>query len=608
MTVKGGYFGKILCVDMTDGKVSIQGYDDDFALRYVGGRGFGAKLVWDNILKRDEVDPLGPENLLVVAPGPLSGLYLPASGKCSFVALSPATGIYGDSSIGGTFGVELRQAGYDAVAIRGKAERLSYLWIDEDEVRVVPCPELQGKSCLETEGTIKEAIGDVGIKVVSIGAAGENLVHFACVTGDWGRNAGRTGIGAIMGSKHLKAIVVRGGRDLPVYDLDRLQRISEQGYAELRSHELFEFWQQQGLMSVVDYANTMGFLPTENFKDGAFSQAERINGFVMESRYKIGDTACFACPMSCGNVCLVKEGRYAGTVAEGPEYETAAMLGSNVGIGSFAAVLRGNVLCDELGLDTISTGNLIGVVIEGYERGLLTLNDLDGMAIHWGDEEHILALIEKIAHREGIGDVLAEGSKKLIETWPQLEPIVSHVKGLEQSAYDCRGAISMALGYATSDIGAHHTRAWTIAKELEMGQEWSLEEKAELVITHQTVRPLFDMLGVCRLPWIELGFNERYYAELYTAVTGIETSMEELLERSRQIYDLTRRINVRLGIRRKDDVPPPRAFDTPVQTGPLAGKVLSRDEYEEILDIYYEKRGWDKNGMPEGEDVGKGKR
>ena len=436
--------------------------------------------------------------------------------------------------------------------------------------------------------------------MISIGAAGENLVHFACVTGDWGRNAGRTGIGAIMGSKNLKAIVVRGGKDLPVHDLDRLRRLSDKGYAELRSHALFDFWQQQGLMSVIDYANSMGFLPTENFKDGAFSQAEKINGFVMESRYKIGDTACFACPMSCGNVCLVKEGRYAGTVAEGPEYETAAMLGSNVGISSFAAVLRGNYLCDELGLDTISTGNLIGVVIEGYERGMLTLSDLDGMALHWGDEEDILALIEKIAHREGIGEVIAGGSKKLIETWPELEPIVSHVKGLEQSAYDCRGAISMALGYATSDIGAHHTRAWTIAKELEMGKNWSLEEKAELVIYHQTIRPLFDMLGVCRLPWIELGFSERVYPELYSAVTGIETPMEELLERSRQIYDLTRRINVQFGISRKDDVPPPRAFDTPVQTGPLAGKVLSRDEYENILDIYYEKRGWDKNGMPGG--------
>jgi aldehyde:ferredoxin oxidoreductase len=302
--------------------------------------------------------------------------------------------------------------------------------------------------------------------------------------------------------------------------------------------------------------------------------------------------------MACGNICLVKEGKYAGTVTEGPEYETCAMLGSNVGIDNFAAVLKANSLCDELGMDTISTGNLIGVLIEGYESGLLSLDDIDGEPLTWGDDEKILRLVGKIAQREGVGAILAGGAVKVLNQWPQLAPVLSHVKGLEQSAYDCRGAISMALGYATSDIGAHHTRAWTVATELEDGKEWSLEEKANLVIYHQTLRPLFDMFGVCRLPWIELGLNERHYADFFTAVTGIKCTLDDLLAKSKDVYDLTRLINVKLGLTRKDDQAPARWFKDPVQTGPLAGRVLKKEEFEEILETYYRLRNWDSEGKP----------
>ncbi len=228
----------------------------------------------------------------------------------------------------------------------------------------------------------------------------------------------------------------------------------------------------------------------------------------------------------------------------------------------------------------------------------MSLEDLDNAPITWGDEARILELIEKIAHRRGIGDVLAGGSRAVLETWPHLRPIVSHVKGLEQSAYDARVAPSMALAYGTSDIGAHHTRAWTLAQELEEGAAWTLEKKAELVIYHQTIRPLFDMLGVCRLPWIELGFREDAYRDFFQAATGLPTTLEDLMERSRHVYDLTRMINVHLGISRKDDYPPPRTFEIPVASGPQAGKVLTREEYDKLLDIYYTKRGWDENGVP----------
>jgi aldehyde:ferredoxin oxidoreductase len=599
MSIKSGYFKTYLHVDLTEGSCKRKDLSDTFIDTYIGGRGFGAKLTWDNLRQNSfKVDPLGPENLLVIAPGPLTGTYLPSSGKCSLVGISPATGVYGDSSIGGNFGIELRQTGLDMLSVKGRAKQLSVLFIDEDEATVIPMPQLEEKTCLEAEGLIKEILGTHEIKMAVIGVAGEKKVKFACVNADWSRNAGRTGIGAIMGSKNLKAIVARGSRDLPINDIENLQKESEKAFQYMKNHKYFKMWQREGLMNVMEYANARGFLPTHNFKDATFSKIDRINGDTMIEGYKISDSACFACSMCCGNTCLVKQGKYIGTVTEGPEYESCAMLGSNVGVDNFAAVLKANQLCDELGIDTISTGNLIGAVIEGYEKGILSLMDLDGEPITWGDEEAILNLIGKIAHREGIGDILADGSKRVIEAWPEMDKLILQVKGLEQSAYDSRAAASMALAYATSDIGAHHTRAWTIAKEIEQGQNWSDSEKVDLVIYHQSLRPLFDMLGVCRLPWIELGLNEKHYENFYFYVTGQKTTLEQLLEKSNSVYDLTRLISTRLGMSRKDDTLPYKVRYNPVQTGPTAGRAIDPEEFQRLLDLYYKKRGWNENGIP----------
>ncbi|MFH1646886.1 MAG: aldehyde ferredoxin oxidoreductase family protein [Chloroflexota bacterium] len=599
MSIRSGYFKRHLFVDLTPGSMEYRPISDAFLEKYVGGRGFGAKLVWDNLKNHNfKIDPLGPENLMVIAPGPLTGVYLPSSGKNSFVAISPATGLYGDSSIGGGFGVELRQAGIDILSVTGRAPELSVLFIDNDEATVIPMPELKGKTSLETEGIIRERLDTQTAHIAVIGPAGENLVKFACVNCDWGRNAGRTGFGAIMGSKNLKAIIVRGHRDLPVYDIAGLMTENARAYSYLREHKYFRLWQEQGLMNVIEYANEKGILPTYNFKDSVFAKHDQINGEVMLRDYKIGDSACFACSMCCSNICLVKNGKYAGTVVEGPEYESCAMLGSNVGVDDFAAVLSANKLCDELGLDTISAGNLIGAVIEGYEKGIITLDDLDGRDITWGDADGVLNLINIIARREGIGDIIADGSRRIVERWPEMEKLIVAVKGLEQSAYDSRAGSSMALAYATSDIGAHHTRAWTIAREMEEGQKWTDEERVATVIYHQKLRPLFDMLGVCRLPWIELGLNERHYENFYRYVTGNELTLEHLLELSNDLYDLTRLINVRLGISRRDDTLPYKVYASPPLTGPNAGKVVDKESFEKLLSLYYEKRGWDRDGLP----------
>jgi len=599
MSLKSGYFKKHLHVDLAKDSAERRDLPDAFIERYIGGRGFGAKLVWDNLRRHDfKIDPLGAENLLVIAPGPLTGVYLPASGKTSFVAISPATGFYGDSSIGGRFGVELRQTGVDVLSITGRAQQLSIIFVDNDKTMVISMPELKGKSCLEAEGMIKERLGTYAVHVAVIGVAGENMVKFACVNADWGRNAGRTGMGAIMGSKNLKAVVVRGQKDIPVYDVPGLVAETEKACKYLEEHKYFKMWQQEGLMNVIEYANEKGILPAYNFKDSVFTRHDQINGATMLDHYKIGDSACFSCPMCCSNICLVKNGKYAGTVVEGPEYESCAMLGSNLGIDNFAAILAANRRCDELGVDTISTGNIVGAVIEGYEKGILSLSDLDGREITWGDEDAILELIQRIADRQGIGDILADGARRIIEKWPEMDGIILQVKGLEQSAYDSRPSISMGLAYATSDIGAHHTRAWTIAKELEEGQGWSDDEKVNTVIYHQKLRPLFDMLGVCRLPWIELGLSERHYENFYRYVTGGESTLEELLELSNDIYDLTRLINSRLGVSRKDDSLPHKVWANPPLTGPNAGRVIDRDDFQRLLSLYYKKRGWDQDGIP----------
>jgi aldehyde:ferredoxin oxidoreductase len=599
MSIKSGYFKKHLHVDLSESSVQPLALSDEFIEQYVGGRGFGAKLVWDNLRTNGfKVDPLGPENALVIAPGPLTGVYLPSSGKNSFAAISPATGLYGDSSMGGRFGVELRQSGIDVLSLKGRAPELSILFIDNDDATIIPMPDLRGKSCLEAEATVKRQLGTQAVHVATIGIGGENAVKFACVNTDWSRNAGRTGIGAIMGSKNLKAIAVRGDKDIPVYDMQGLLKENRKAYNYMREHKYFKMWQQEGLMNVIDYANQKGILPTYNFKDSVFAKHDSINGATMLAHYKIGDSACFACSMCCGNICLVKNGKYAGTVVEGPEYESCAMLGSNLGVENFAAILSANQLCDELGIDTISTGGIIGAVIEGYERGILSLSDLDGREITWGNEAAILEMIRKIAHREGIGDTLANGSRGIIAQWPEMDKVILHVKGLEQSAYDSRPSMSMALAYATSDIGAHHTRAWTIAKEVEEGQSWSAEEKVDIVIYHQKVRPLFDMLGVCRLPWIELGLSERHYANFYKYVTGRQATIDDLMSLSDDIYNLTRLINCRLGATRQDDSLPHKAWANPPLTGQNAGKVIDQVEFKSILSLYYEKRGWDEDGMP----------
>ncbi|MEM3561998.1 MAG: aldehyde ferredoxin oxidoreductase family protein [Candidatus Jordarchaeaceae archaeon] len=584
---------RILRIDLSKEKIGEEKPKKDWAIKYIGGRGWGARKVWESGI---DVDPLGPDNLIFFASGPLTGLLVPSAGKMSIVSISPATRIYADSSVGGAFGAELKQAGYDAIALSGVSKKPVYIMIDDGDVEIRDAEEYWGLGALATEERLKKDIGDEGIHVLSIGPAGEKLVKFACITSDYGRNAGRTGMGAIMGSKRVKAIVARGFKDIPVADVDRFMEIAYDSFNSIYENEFLDIWQRQGTLQVIAWANERGVLPTRNFQETMFEYAEDIGGDKMEE-LKTTDRACFACPMTCGNYCVIREGDTK-VVVEGPEYETAAMLGSACGIKDLKTVIKANNLCDDLGIDTISSGNLVGLLMEAYERGILTKEDTGGIELKFGNGEALLKILEMIAKREGMGDIVAEGVMAVTEKWREMKPFAIQAKGLEQSAYDTRASPGMALAYATCDVGAHHSRAWVISKDLEMQNKWTAEERVKLVIYHQHIRPLFDCLGVCRLEWIELSVDENIYAEFYTAVTGVKTTLKKLLERSEAIYNLTRAINILKGISREDDYPPERFFRDPVPTGPLKGKLLQREEYDNLLNTYYRFRGWNSRGVP----------
>ena len=593
----GGYVGRIAWVDLSKGEVKVKDIEPSWALKYVGGRGWGARIVWENV--PPDVDPLSPANVLVVAPGPLTGLLVPGAGKVSFSAISPETGYYGDSNAGGFFGPELKHAGFDALVITGASDRPVYLWVEDGGIEIRDAEPYWGKGSLDAQEMIRRDLGDSSIKVASIGPAGENLVPIACVNCDW-RNAGRTGMGAVMGSKRLKAIAVRGSLDIPVADPEALYEEARAAFEHVRDHEFARVLRKYGLAWYIDWSHDHACLPVMNFRRTTYEQKDALNAEAMLARVVTALTACPMCPMCCGKFSYVRSGPYAGAAVDGPEYETIAMIGTNCCLPSIEDVVYANWLCDNLGMDTISAGNIIAFAIECYEKGIIGPEDTGGLELRYGDPGCVFKLMEMMAKREGIGDVLARGVRFAAKKFGKgSEKFAIQVKGLEQSAYDVRAAPAMALAYATADIGAHHNRAWAITYDIEVGRDKYTRDKAERVIYLQHVRPLFDMLGCCRLQWVETGLSLDYYARAFKAATGVELSVEELLRASERVYNLTRAINVLRGLTAQEDWLPDRAFDEPVPDGVVKGARLDRERFRGLLRAYYELRGWDpETGIP----------
>lgn len=595
-----GYGGRILRVDLATGRSTAEPTPEELAREYIGGRGFVAKILWDEL--PPGVDPLSPANKVVLATGPMSGLFLPGSGKIEIGAKSPQTGLYGEGNMGGHLSGELKYAGYDAVIIEGAAPRPVYIMINDDRVEVRDAARYWGKGCFEAEKMLKDDLG-ADFQIATIGPAGENLVTYAVISHDFGRQCGRTGVGAVLGSKKVKAIAVRGSRGFAVADPERVLAKGKAMYEACFSKPGFEEWTPYGTAGVTDWINEIGAFPTKNFYTGYFEKHKQINGPTLRDKILILDKGCTGCPIPCGKY---SRASYRGRdiYVEGPEYETIALMGGNLLIENIEEVAYVNYVADELGIDTISGGSVVAFILECLEKGLLSPDEV-GRDVGWGDADGVAWLLERIAHREGIGELVAGGVKAAAaKIGGDSHKFAMHIKGLEISGYESRYAPAMMLAYMTADIGAHHNRAWAITYDAAVGQD-KIEGKAAKVIELQHVRPLFDALGLCRLQWVEIGFELQHYAEMFPIVTGLTYSWDELLRISERIWNLTRCFNFReqAGFGRSWDLPPARWTEEPLPSGAGKGRYMKPEDAEKMLDEYYTLRGWDREGRPSDEKL-----
>ena len=603
-----GFSGKLLDVDLSKGEVKTIGLREDWCRLYVGGSGYATRLLYDLISK--ETEPLSPDNVLVIMTGPFVDTF-PISPKTAFVTKSPLTGYLGKSMVGGSFGAMLKRAGFDGIVLRGASRKPVYLAVIDGQAEIRDASHLWGKDVLETSKIIKEELNNQKAKVAAIGPAGENLVRIAAVITDERRAAGRTGVGAVMGSKKLKAIAAYGSRKVNVYDRERLVHLMREHLAaplkSPRGIGLRSYGTSGGLIS---YAMD-GNVPIKNWTKGVFDKIDNITGQTLQKVYKSRGVACgteVVCSIQCH-----KELQVSGVSEEWekcPEFETLALIGTNLMIGNGESLVKINRLCDRLGLDTISTGGVIAWAMEAYEKGLIRAEDL-GFELKWGDGEAVLRLVEMIAYRRGLGDVLAEGVKRASQrVGPGAEKFAIHVKGLELPAHHPRRYHSIGLAYATSNIGASHLQGMTMLVERgillpEYGISEipkDIESKVRVTIIHQNLCAFLDSAGLCKFGVFGIvDFNK--VAKEYKAITGIEASKEDILMTGERIWYLERLLNLKLGLRVEEDTLPKRFVEEPLEEGPIKGVTCPINQ---LLELFYRYRELDpRNGYPSKERIRK---
>jgi len=575
-----GWMGKILVVNLTDRTAETAPLDEEMARLFLGGRGLGARLLWD--LVGPEVDPLSPENVLIFATGPLTATGFQTSGRFSVSTKSPLTGTVLDCNSGGFWGMRLKRAGYDALIVKGQAESPLYLEVTPEGVEFKDASHLWGRTVSQTT----EALSGKGRNVLCIGPAGENLVRFAAIMNDKTRALGRGGPGAVMGSKRLKAIVVAGEERVSVHNPELFRFIRYEATKLLKANPVTsQGLPQFGTAVLVNVLNTVGAFPTRNFRESQFQGAEAISGEAIADNILVKNTACWACPIACARVTRTSRAE-----GEGPEYETVWALGANCGVDDLEAVTEANYLCNDLGLDTISTGGTIACAMEMAERGVIKSE------LRFGRADLLAPTVADIAYRRGLGDELAEGSLRFARKYgvPELSMTV---KGLELPAYDPRGMQGQGLLFATPNRGACHMRGNMVGPEVlglpKLIDRFQYRGKAVFVILHQNMAAVLDSLILCK--FVNLAVADEYFARALTAVTGIEYSTGELHQVGERIWNLERLYNLREGFTRADDTLPRRLLEEPVPDGPSQGYVV---HLEPMLEEYYRARGWDEEGVP----------
>jgi len=579
-----GYIGKILHVNMSKRKLKTVNLSPSLAKSFIGGKGLGAKLLYDMVTPN--TDPYSPQNIVIFATGPFDGTPVPLGCRYAIVAKSPLSNSYVDTNSGGFFGPYLRFAGYDLIVIEGKADKPYFLYIKEGSPQLLDAGHLWSKTTHETENIIHKDV-DKKASIASIGQGGENLVRYACVTNDSYRNAGRGGLGAVLGSKRLKAIAVYGTKRVPIAKPEKLREAVVEIYRKNRIDRL-------GTPGVLQDAQDTSSLPTRNFQQGWYEAAHKINGETMRKQIVVKDMPCFNCTRACGKLSVINSGPWKCTTLVGPEYETLGMMGSNCGISDLGAIAYANLLCDQLGLDTISTGVVIGFIMECYEKGILTAKELDGLKPTFGNAEAMMLLIMKIAYRKGIGNLLAEGVKRAAEKIGKgSKQIACHVKGVELPAWEARGVRGRGLMYALCEGGGFHTKGWVSGSE---PPNASAVNKVKNFVISQNNADFRDSNGLCM--FLEIEWEE--VANLLNLITGWKLTSDDYLETGERIHSLTRAFNVREGFSRKDDELPPRQMNEPTPKGKAKSckAFISKEDFERCLDKYYHLRGWNKEGKP----------
>lgn len=604
---------RILRINLSNKTTHEETVSEEDLRKYIGGRGLAAKILFEEL--KPGIDPLGPENRLVFAVGVLEGSMAPGSSRYGVFAKSPQTGIWGEAHAAGSFGIELRNSGYVAIVIEGASPNPVYASVKDSQVRINDASELWGKPTGQTEDKIKAEIGEPRAVVASIGIAGENLVNYASIISERHRAAGRCGLGAVMGSKKLKAIAVRGTGKLQVANVERLRKLIQTYVKNWRTGGRSDWIKdlgKDGTDGGLESLNEEGLLPTKNFREGTFEHAEDITGETMTKTILVGRQTCPGCPIGCMRKVAVKDGPYAPVVPEygGPEYETVGSFGSTCCVKDLKAIAKANMLCNMYGVDTISAGVSIGFAMECFERGIITTKDTGGIDLTWGNADAMVKLVEDIAHKRGFGATLALGTRRMAEKFGQgSEKYAAHVKGLEIPMHEPRGKKGIGLSYATSNRGACHLQTEhdvSFEKEnfdpaigiTEKISRYSTERtKVDYVIKAENFyNALSDSLVICKFAGV--GYKTRQLIQVIKAVTGWHVNADELMKTGERIFNLCRAFNVREGITRKDDRLPERIAE-PATTGPTRGQALDATGLGLMLDDYYEIRGWNKStGIP----------
>ena len=596
---------------MTTKRSSIEPLNMEWARIFVGGKGLGARMLYDELPPK--VDPLSPGNKIIVMTGPFQGTFFPSSSKSVMITKSPLTGLYLDSFCGGDFGPELKYAGYDGLVIEGRAERPTYIWIDDGSIELRDA-KFEGMGCWDTEDSIKKELGDEEVSVVCIGPAGENLVKFACVTHKYYRQFGRGGLGAVFGSKNLKAIAVRGSGSVEVSDPQKFEEAFNEALKFIMDEDAEHTFAIGGTGSLIDYTNATGSFPTRNFSSGYFEEAEELSLRAQHKR-RIRERGCFGCPLSCGQFIKVNSGKYAGTSIDGPEYETSCLLGSNLGISDIDVVTKANALCDDLGMDTISTGGTIAWAMECYEKEILSQADTGGLELRFGNGDALVEIVEKIAKREGIGDLLAEGTRIASRKIGKgSEEFAINVKGLELPAYHPSASYGMALAYAVSPRGGCHLFSWTIGIDL-LGlypivwYEVFGDERKHVKIDPQKPDYKAEMVYSDTMSWrgrfsfVICDFHIfplKVHQKAMVACTGFDEYLdrEEFYKLGLRTINTQRFFNLREGLTKADDLRLPKRIYESLPDGPSKGWTLKQEALSQMVAEYYKLMKWDENGIP----------